>query len=346
MLAKNLEQSWAMLVKKIIIWRCGDDGKMNDEDLFVQSWLYVHMIYELLRWFMHQGTDHSKIYIIHHIVKFVFTAQVLVTSDEILFGQIFGLILHTHCRRPARLTEATSIVLSYPWWASALGFSRWVFNVFLSVVFSTLAAPGSTSFQAIQRSSAVQFVLCQDAPGLPEMPTKTALGVRMKFALGLCPWVLHSELQSTQSPTETVSTRKGCVSYFRCLWVIFVGNFGLKILGFGLFSSSALCATIFRGKNLGALARYSGLRESWFPMFVGLRRGSLGTWGDWSCAGTSRGAATQPLLSLPLPTLPTNNLCLLCPQTITVMIIDAPNIGKPNIQTENSGTFREKKKIF
>ena len=42
-------------------------------------------------------------------------------------------------------------------------------------------------------------------------------------------------------------------------------------------------------------------------MFVGLRRGSLGTWGDWSCAGTSRGAATQPLLSLPLPTLPTNN---------------------------------------
>ena len=167
------------------------------------------------------------------------------------FGQIFGLILHTHCRRPARLTAATSIVLSYPWWASALGFSRWVFNVFLSVVFSTLAAPGSTSFQAVQRSSAVQFVLCQDAPGLPEMPTKTALGVRMKFALGLCPWVLHSELQSTQSPTETVSTRKCCVSYFRCLWVIFVGNFGLKILGFGLFSSSALYATIFRGQNLG-----------------------------------------------------------------------------------------------
>ena len=60
---------------------------------------------------MHQGTDHSKIYIIHHIVKFVFTAQVLVTSDEILFGQIFGLILHTHCRRPARLTEVTSIFL-------------------------------------------------------------------------------------------------------------------------------------------------------------------------------------------------------------------------------------------
>ena len=157
MLAKNLEQSWAMLVKKIIIWRCGDDGKMKDEDLFVQSWLYVHMIYELLRWFMHQGTDHSKIYIIHHIVKFVFTAQVLVTSDEILFGQIFGLILHTHCRRPARLTEVTSIFFSHPWWASALGFSRWVFNVFLSVVFSTLAAPGSTSFQAVQRSSAVQF---------------------------------------------------------------------------------------------------------------------------------------------------------------------------------------------
>ena len=49
MLAKNLEQSWAMLVKKIIMWRCGDDGKMKDEDLFVQSWLYVHMIYELLR---------------------------------------------------------------------------------------------------------------------------------------------------------------------------------------------------------------------------------------------------------------------------------------------------------
>ena len=251
MLAKNLEQSWAMLVKKIIMWRCGDDGKMKDEDLFVQSWLYVHMIYELLRWFMHQGTDHSKIYIIHHIVKFVFTAQVLVTSDEILFGQIFGLILHTHCRRPARLTEVMSIFFSHPWWASAVGFSRWVFNVFLSVVFSTLAAPGSTSFQAVQRSSAVQFVLCQDAPGLPEMPTKTALGVRMKFALGLCPWVLHSELQSTQSPTETVSTRKGCVSYFRCLWVIFVGNFGLKILGFGLFSSSALYATIFRGQNLG-----------------------------------------------------------------------------------------------
>ena len=49
MLAKNLEQSWEMLVKKIIMWRCGDDGKMKDEDLFVQSWLYVHMIYELLR---------------------------------------------------------------------------------------------------------------------------------------------------------------------------------------------------------------------------------------------------------------------------------------------------------
>ena len=25
-------------------------------------------------------------------------------------------------------------------------------------------------------------------------------------------------------------------------------------------------------------------------------------------------------------------LCLLCPQTITVMIIDAPSIGKPDIQ--------------
>ena len=152
---------------------------------------------------------------------------------------------------PCKAHRGNEHFFSHPWWASALGFSRWVFNVFLSVVFSTLAAPGSTSFQAVQRSSAVQFVLCQDAPGLPEMPTKTALGVRMKFALGLCPWVLHSELQSTQSPTETVSTRKCCVSYFRCLWVIFVGNFGLKILGFGLFSSSALYATIFRGQNLG-----------------------------------------------------------------------------------------------
>lgn len=27
----------------------GDEGKMKDEDLFVQSWLYVHMIYELPR---------------------------------------------------------------------------------------------------------------------------------------------------------------------------------------------------------------------------------------------------------------------------------------------------------
>ena len=81
------------------------------------------------------------------------------------------------------------------------------------------------------------------APGLPEMPTKTALGVRMKFALELCPSVLHSGLQSSESPTETVSTRKCCVSYFRCLWVIFV-----RVRG--------------RGKNLGALARYSGLRES------------------------------------------------------------------------------------
>ena len=338
MLAKNLEQSWAMLVKKIIMWRCGDDGKMKDEDLFVQSWLYVHMIYELLRWFMHQGTDHSKIYIIHHIVKFVFTAQVLVTSDEILFGQIFGLILHTHCRRPARLTEVTSIFFSHPWWASALGFSRWVFNVFLSVVFSTLAAPGSTSFQAVQRSSAVQFVLCQDAPGLPEMPTKTALGVRMKFALGLCPWVLHSELQSTQSPTETVSTRKGCVSYFRCLWVIFVGNFGLKILGFGLFSSSALYATIFRGQNLGPQLDTLGCVNRDFQC---LWVSAVGLW-ELGATGVVPARVEVPPHSLFSACLCL--LCLLCPQTITVMIIDAPNIGKPNIQTENSGTFREKRK--
>ena len=65
----------------------------------------------------------------------------------------------------------------------------------VSVVFGPLAAPGSTYFQAAQRSSAVQFVLCQDAPGLPRMPTKTALGVRMKFALGLCPCVLHTEFR-------------------------------------------------------------------------------------------------------------------------------------------------------
>ena len=132
-------------------------------------------------------------------------------------------------------------------------------------------------------------------------------------------------------------------------WVIFgvCGSFLLGTLGWKSWALGCLAALHFVLQYLGvrtwALARYSGLRESWFPMFVGLRRGSLGTWGDWSCAGTSRGAATQPLLSLPLPT---NNLCLLCPQTITVMIIDAPNIGKPNIQTENSGTFREKKKIF
>ena len=61
-------------------------------------------------------------HIIHHIVKFVLSAQVRVTSDRIFWGQIFGLILHTHCRRPARLTEAMGIVLSYRWWASALSF--------------------------------------------------------------------------------------------------------------------------------------------------------------------------------------------------------------------------------
>ena len=331
MLAKNLEQSWAMLVKKIIMWRCGDDGKMKDEDLFVQSWLYVHMIYELLRWFMHQGTDHSKIYIIHHIVKFVFTAQVLVTSDEILFGQIFGLILHTHCRRPARLTEVTSIFFSHPWWASALGFSRWVFNVFLSVVFSTLAAPGSTSFQAVQRSSAVQFVLCQDAPGLPEMPTKTALGVRMKFALGLCPWVLHSELQSTQSPTETVSTRKCCVSYFRCLWVIFVGNFGLKILGFGLFSSSALYATIFRGQNLGPQLDTLGCVNRDFQC---LWVSAVGLW-ELGATGVVPARVEVPPHSL-------FSACL-CPQTIFAYFAHKQSpLWSSTRQTLENQTFKQK----
>ena len=310
MLAKNLEQSWAMLVKKIIMWRCGDDGKMKDEDLFVQSWLYVHMIYELLRWFMHQGTDHSKIYIIHHIVKFVFTAQVLVTSDEILFGQIFGLILHTHCRRPARLTEVTSIFFSHPWWASALGFCRWVFNVFLSVVFSTLAAPGSTSFQAVQRSSAVQFVLCQDAPGLPEMPTKTALGVRMKFALGLCPWVLHSELQSTQSPTETVSN---------VAWVIFgvCGSFLLGTLGWKSWALGCLAALHFTLQYLGVRTwgPSSILWVAWIvisnvcgsPPWVSGNLGRLEL-----CRHESRcrhTASSQPAFAhkQSLPTLPTNN---------------------------------------
>ena len=135
-----------------------------------------------------------------------------------------------------------------------------------------------------------------------------------------------------QSPplqcTETLSTRK-C---FRCLWVFFVGNFGLKILGQG-----CITAQHFTLQYLGART-WGSSSILWVVWIVisnvchGLRRGSLGTWGDWSCAGTSRGAATQPLLSLPLPTLPTNNLCLLCAQTITVMIIDAPSIGKPDIQ--------------
>ena len=113
---------------------------------------------------------------------------------EFFFGQIFGLILHTHCRRPARLTEAVGIVLSYPWWASALSFkcfsicSLWHPGCPRALrLFKLLKGPQLFSLSCARMS--------QDAPGLPRMPTKTALGVRMKFALGLCPCILHTEFR-------------------------------------------------------------------------------------------------------------------------------------------------------
>ena len=102
-------------------------------------------------------------------------------------------------------------------------------------------------------------------------------------------------------------------------WVIFgvcgsflLGTLGWKSLALGVFSSSALCATIFRGKNLGSS---SILWVAWIvisnvcgsPPWVSGNLGRLEL-----CRHESRcrhTASSQPAFAhkQSLPTLPTNN---------------------------------------
>ena len=142
-------------------------------------------------------------------------------------------------------------------------------------------------------------------------------------------------------------------------WVIFgvCGSFLLGTLGWKSWALGCLAALHFTLQYLGVRTWCSSsiIWVAWIvisnvcgsPPWVSGNLGRLEL-----CRHESRcrhTASSQPAFAYfahkqSLPTLPANNLCLLCPQTISVMIIDAPNIVKPNIQTENSGTFRKKRK--
>ena len=110
-----------------------------------------------------------------------------------------------------------------------------------------------------------------------------------------------------QSPplqcTETLSTRK-C---FRCLWVFFVGNFGLKILGQGCITAQHFTLQYLGARTWGSS---SILWVAWIVISNvchGLRRGSeeLGATG-----------VVPARVEVPPHSLFSACLCLLCPQTI------------------------------